>query len=298
MARLVIADAHVHLWDLERNRYPWLQPAEPSGPFGKTAAIRHTYLLDDYLEDAAHQKVDRIVHVEAGWDPADTLGEMAWIQQLFDSRGAPHAHIAHIDLASDDARSLIARHAEFSLFRGVRDRLQDGDFTKSDGGDTRIDDPAWRRGLALLDAAGLAFDLQAPPPLAEKAAHLARSFEGVRFVLTHAGYPPAPDDRPAHERWREGLQRLAEPSNVFIKMSGLMLAEKHWDPSHARAAAHALLAAFGPDRVMISSNFPVDRLFASLDTLFDHYREWLSEWPEAEQRQMLHGNACRIYRMT
>jgi len=55
---LPIADAHVHFWHLEHHRYPW--PAQPEGPFGKTAAIRHSYLLDNYFDDSARQNVARM----------------------------------------------------------------------------------------------------------------------------------------------------------------------------------------------------------------------------------------------
>jgi predicted TIM-barrel fold metal-dependent hydrolase len=297
MTQVPIADAHVHFWDLERNHYPWLMPPEPAGPFGRTAAIRKTYLLGDYRSDAARQDIARMVHVEAGWDPADPLGEMRWIQAMADRQGAPHAHIAHIDLAADNARGLIESHAGFPLFRGVRDRLQQGDFTRSNPAATRIDDPAWLAGLKVLDERGLAFDLQAPPRLADKAAALVRAYPGIRFVLTHAGYPPSPVDQEAFARWRDGLAALAERPNVTIKLSGLVLGEKAWRPAHAHLTAQAVIAAFGTDRVMIASNFPVDRLFAPLDDLFGQYRQWLSAWPEAEQRKMLHDNARRIYRL-
>jgi predicted TIM-barrel fold metal-dependent hydrolase len=293
---LPIADAHVHFWDLEQNRYPWLAPAEPSGPFGKTSAIRKTYLLDDYRIDAASQNVVRMVHVEAGWNPADHLGEMRWIQTMADRQGAPHAHIAHIDLAAQDAAALIAKHAAYPLFRGVRDRLQDGDFTKSDGAHTRIDDPQWRRGMGELDRLGLVFDLQAPFALSQRAAALARIFSGVRFVLTHAGYPPSPEN-PAYERWADGIAMLAEQPNIAIKLSGLMLSEKTWVPDHARQMAELLLSHFGMERVMVASNFPVDRLFTPLDELFNSYRTWLREFSLSDQRKVLHDNASRIYRL-
>ena len=292
-----IADAHVHFWDLEHQRYPWLEPAEPRGPFGKTAAIRKTYLLDDYLADASRQNVVRLVHVEAGWDPDDAMGEIRWIQALADERGAPHAHIAHIDLAAENACALIERHAAFPLFRGVRDRLQQGDFTQADGSKTRIDDPIWRADLKILDERGLVFDLQAPPALASKAAALAHDYPGVRFVLTHAGYPPSPVDEVAFAHWRDGLAALAEHPNVTIKLSGLVLGEKAWRPDRARQGAEAVITAFGTDRVMVASNSPVDRLFAPIGDLFDHYRQWLSAWPESEQRKMLHDNTCRIYNL-
>jgi len=296
MLVLPIADAHVHFWDLEHHRYPWLEPAEPSGPFGRTAAIRKTYLLDQYLDDAAAQNVTRLVHVEAGWDPADALGEMRWIQSIADQRGAPHAHIAHIDLADARAAELIAEHAQYPLFRGVRDRLQQGDFTKGGTQDTAIDNPRWRAGMQALNDRGLCFDLQASPTLAHKAAALARAFPEVRFILTHAGYPPSPDDD-VFAAWIDGIQALANEPNIAVKLSGLMLAEKAWRPEHAKVAAEHLIAAFGTARVLVASNFPVDRLFAPLNELFTHYRRWFATWPEPEQRQMLHDNACRLYRL-
>jgi predicted TIM-barrel fold metal-dependent hydrolase len=290
-----IADAHVHFWDLEHHRYPWLEPQEPSGPFGKTARIRKTYLLDDYRQDAVHQNVTRQVHVEAGWDPSDPLGEMEWIQRMADERGAPHAHMAHIDLAAADAGALIELHAKYPLFRGVRDRLQEGDFTQNAQVRTRMDDPAWRAGLRALEERGLLFDLQSPPLLAEKSAELVRTHPGISFIVTHAAYPPSPSDERAFARWLDGLSALAESPNVYIKLSGLMLGEKKWQPDHAHAAANAVVAAFGVDRVMVASNFPVDRLFAPLDDLFGHYRRWLRHLPDADQHKVLCENACRIF---
>ena len=84
---------------------------------------------------------------------------------------------------------------------------------------------------------------------------------------------------------------------MTIKLSGLVLGEKAWRPDRARQGAEAVITAFGTDRVMVASNSPVDRLFAPIGDLFDHYRQWLSAWPESEQRKMLHDNTCRIYNL-
>ena len=71
MERLPFIDAHVHLWDLARIRYAWLSPPfSDEGPNGNVAAIASTYLLDDYLREAAEWNVVGMVHVEAGASPA------------------------------------------------------------------------------------------------------------------------------------------------------------------------------------------------------------------------------------
>ena len=289
-----VADAHFHLWDIERHDYPWLAPAEPEGPFGKTADIRRTYLLDEYLADSANQEVRRAVHVEAGWNPSDPLGEMRWIQGIADARGFPHAHVAHVDLAAGNAAQLIEEHSRFALFRGVRDRLQSGDFTASSAAHTRIDDPQWLLGMQVLDDLGLVFDLQAPASLAKKAASMAGRFPRVRFVMTHAGYPPAPNG-PDFAGWLDGISILSEVPNISIMLSGLALGTKKWIPSHGHTIAKALLHRFGSSRVLVASNFPVDRLFATFDDLFGCYRSWLRGLSEVDQGKVLHDNACRIY---
>jgi predicted TIM-barrel fold metal-dependent hydrolase len=295
MDRLAIADTHIHLWDLERDKYPWLQSGKPLGPFGERSDLARTYRLEHYVADAARQNVTGIVHIEAGWDPADPVGETRWVQEVADRYGAPHAIIGHANLAEADAAATIEAHARFPLFRGIRCRLQQGDFLRGQTSRAVIDNPRWRRGLRLVQERGLSFDLQAPPALMGAAATLADAHPGLQFVLTHAGYPPPPADQ-AFPRWQAGIRGLAARPNVAVKLSGFVLSERAWIPAHAGAAAQEVIARFGPARVMVASNFPVDRLFAGLDDLFDSYREWLSGWPEADQRRMLSGNAERIYR--
>ena len=78
-----IADAHHHLWDLENNRYPWLQ--EPVEHFaGDYSDIRRTYLIGDLHQDAAEFELSKSVHLQAEFDHSDPVGETAWLQSVHD----------------------------------------------------------------------------------------------------------------------------------------------------------------------------------------------------------------------
>ena len=79
---LRIVDGHVHLWDLSRARYGWLQDDPlPNNPAGDMSPIANAnYLLDDYLADTAGWHVDKIVHVEAGQPMGQQLAETDWLQ--------------------------------------------------------------------------------------------------------------------------------------------------------------------------------------------------------------------------
>src|SRR5687768_13422009 len=99
MERLPFIDAHVHLWALARIRYAWLTPPfSDEGPNGNVAPIASTYLLDDYLREAAGRNVIGMVHVEAGADPAQALEETDWLQAMANERAMPNAIVAHAAL--------------------------------------------------------------------------------------------------------------------------------------------------------------------------------------------------------
>ena len=78
-ADLLIADAHLHIWDAQAHRYPWLGDEPLTFRYGDYSALPRRYLVDDYRRDAAGWRVIRGVHVEAEWDPADPVGEMEFI---------------------------------------------------------------------------------------------------------------------------------------------------------------------------------------------------------------------------
>ena len=80
MAIKRFVDAHVHLWQLDRLRYPWLTPPfSDDGPNGSVEAIATDYGLDDYLADAAGYPVEKLVHIDAGAHPDDALAETKWL---------------------------------------------------------------------------------------------------------------------------------------------------------------------------------------------------------------------------
>jgi len=291
-----IADAHVHLWDLDRNPYPWLREAEPTGPFGKTARIRHSYRLADYLQDAQGQEVRRFAHIEAGWDPADPVAETRWLQGLAEAQGAPHAIIGHADLAAAGLGSILDAHARASpLFVGVRDRLQQE--IHQGGG---APDAAWLAAMARRARASERARPELRPAIAARpdaaGRRAGRCHPRLRFVLTHAGYPPRRDD-PARDLWRDGMRRLADCPNVVVKLSGFVPPSAASTRMASRPRSGRSSRASARDASWSPSNFPVDRLFASLDALFSAYREALGLSSLADQDRMLHDNACEVYKM-
>jgi predicted TIM-barrel fold metal-dependent hydrolase len=296
-----IVDAHHHLWDLEANRYPWLSPATRH-PAGDLTPICKSYLLADFLEDARNQELAKSVHLQAEIDHADALEETAWLQRIADdpdSGGFPDGIVAFADLADPRIETVLEAHARYPNVRGIRFLLNYEKGAPLYCATTRGDwltDPQWRRGYALLEKYGLSFDLQIFWQQMTDAADLARAFPNVQLILNHTGMPRSAD--PDYVvGWRRGMRTLAEAPNVAAKISGLAMFHHGWTPAVIRPFVLDTIEIFGPERCMLASNFPVDKLQSSYDALWSAFDRITAGFSEPERRALFHDNAIGYYRL-
>jgi predicted TIM-barrel fold metal-dependent hydrolase len=282
-----IADAHQHYWDPRANYHPWLCDPEPI-PFryGDYADLRRPYLPADYFADARGLDIVKTVYIETEWDPRDPLGESAWVERLRRETGFPTVMVAQAWLDRDDAASVLERQAGFAFVRGVRHKPRRGQMREA----------RWRAGYAHLARLGLRFDLQAPWSELADAAELCRAFPDTPLNLNHTGLP-AERSAEALAGWKTALRTLAAYPNAAIKVSGLGQPGKPWTAAANRDVVLAALEAFGTERAMFASNFPVDSLCAGFAEIYSGFREIVKDFPAAEQRRLFHDNAVRIYAM-
>jgi len=221
--QLPVVDAHHHFWDLQRNYHPWLCD-EPPIPFryGDYRALRRSYLPEDYARDASAFNVVASVYVEAEWDPADPIGETRWVEAIAEQSGLPSVVVAQAWLDRDDIEEVLAGQASFSRVRSVRHKPKAAPGAEAvvPGVKGSMGDPRWRRGFALLEGHGLAFDLQTPHWHLAEAYELAVDFPNTRIILDHTGLP-ADRSRAGLAAWRRSMQQLSRAPNVVVKISGL-----------------------------------------------------------------------------
>lgn len=294
-----LVDAHMHLWDLKRIRYPWLTPPLPVGITGDVTPIARDYLLEDYQRDAAQSgvQVRKIVHIEAGADPADALAETRWLQALSDGGGFPQAIVAHAELEQPGAAALLEQHAAHRSVRGIRQILNwHPDPAKTYTPRNLLEDAAWHAGFAHLARHGLSFDLQIYPAQMPSAARLAALHPDTLLVVNHTGMP-VQRDAAGLEAWRGGMRLLAAQPNVAVKISGLAMLDWHWSAESLRPFVLETLEIFGAARAMLASNFPVDRLFGEFGQYFEAYEHLLGGASAAERAALYGGTAERLYRI-
>lgn len=293
MTKIRIVDPHIHLWDLRTGFYPGLET--PSAGFiGSNAAIARNYLADEYIAEAGDRfEITGAVHIEAF--PTDPVGEVAHLQTVADAQDLQLGIVGYVDLSRPDLSSILDRQRQYTAFRGIRQVLN----LHPDPGLTYVDtdfmaDPAWQRGLRELCKRGLSFDLQLYPHQAEAAAAFARGNPDLPIILNHTGMWA--DRSPAGwAQWKSSLRLLATNDNVSVKISGLGMFDHTWSAPGIAPLVFETLDAFGTERSMFASNFPVDKLFSSYGAIWSAFDSLTAAFSEDEKDALFRGNAARIY---
>ena len=291
-----IIDAHHHFWDPRTNYHPWLRDTPPV-PFryGDYSALKRRYLAAEYFADAAPLNVVKTVYIETEWDPADAAREMRYVDQLRRESGFPSVAIAQAWLERDDCATLLAQHAQYDFVRGIRHKPR-ANKSARDAAPGGMTDPAWRAGYARLTPNGLHFELQTPWWHLFEAAQLARDFPDTLIVLNHTGLPA---DRSVEgiTGWKRAMQIFAACPNAAVKISGIGQAGEPWTVEANRDIVLTTIDLFGAQRCMFASNFPVDGLCASYQTIFNGFDAIVAHFSDAERRGLFHDNAVRFYRI-
>ena len=295
-----IVDPHMHLWDLGQHRYPWLDTPSDEGVNGDYRQICRSYLVPHYRAESAKFEVIKAVHVQAEIAPEDAVAESRWLQSLADdpnSGGLPQGIVAYCNLAAPDATEVLAAHADHFNLRGIRQLLNTSpdprlSFTPTDW----LNDPAWMAGFALLAQHDLSFDLQVYAHQMADAARLARRYPSTRIILNHAGMPHS-RSRDGIAAWIDGLRQLAACDNTAVKISGLGMMQHDWSTDSIRPFVLDVIEIFGPDRSCFASNFPVDELYSSFDTLWSAFSDITATASEDDRDKLFRRTAETLYRI-
>lgn len=274
----MIVDAHHHLWDLSVRDQDWI--TDP--PMG---AIRRSFLEPDYL--AAAPEVTASVLVQTIAVPEETPEFLA----VAAASSVVGAVVGWTDLTSPAVGDVLAElrgGPDGSWLRGIRHGVQ---------GEP---DPEWLcrkdvwRGLAAAGASGLVYDLLTLPHQLPAARKTVAALPDVSFVVDHCSKPAIGADA---GEWAESMRSLAAHENVTCKLSGLVTEAdwKSWDVASLRPYFEVVLDAFGPDRLMFGSDWPVCLLAASYSEWLSAARELVSELSPDEQASIFAGTARRVY---
>ncbi|MFF7520177.1 amidohydrolase family protein [Streptomyces pseudovenezuelae] len=276
---MTVVDAHHHVWDLSVRDQDWIASDSP---------LRRNFTLADLAPEAAAAGVDRTVLVQTVTVPEETPEFLAL--------AADHELVAGVvgwtDLTRPDIADELARLRSLpggTRLKGIRHQVQ---------GEP---DPGWllrpdvRRGLAAVADAGLVYDLVVLPHQLPACVKAAESLPQLTFVLDHLGKPPIASGGP--EPWATDVRALAALPNTVCKLSGMVTEADlaTWTIDDLRPYADTVLDAFGPDRLMFGSDWPVCTLGATYGETMSVTKELTAGLGTSERADVLGGTATRTY---
>jgi len=116
------------------------------------------------------------------------------------------------------------------------------------------------------------------------------------IILNHVGQPIKREPE-EFERWKTGIKEIAKNPNVICKLSGVTMTDHNWTIESIKDVFNYVIDAFGVDRCIVASNFPVDKLFGSYDEIYNAYKKVLEQFSNEENTKLFLSNANNIYKI-
>jgi L-fuconolactonase len=272
-------DAHQHFWIYHPAEYDWIDDS--------MSALRRDFLPADLMSELDRSDFQGSVAVQA----RQTIEETRWLLGLAERSPWILGVVGWADLRSPDIRSQLKVLARNPKLVGVRHIVQ------SEPEDRFLLQPEFLRGIATLEEFDLAYDILIYTKHLSVAAEFVERFPRQRFVLDHLAKPPIKSGQV--DSWANGIRRLAEFPNMFCKLSGLVTEAdwQHWQPEQFVPFLDVAFESFGPDRLMIGSDWPVCLVAASYQRASEVVKTYLQAKSVECRKAVLGGNAQRFWRL-
>jgi len=251
------------------------------------AVLRRNFLPRDLKPELKNNGFQGSVAVQA----RQTLEETRWLLDLAERSAWILGVVGWVDLRSPDVRSQLKVLAGNPKLVGIRHIVQ------SEPDDRFLLQPEFLRGISVLEEFDLAYDILIYSEHLPVAADFVERFPRQRFVLDHLAKPPIKSGN--IDSWAQGISRLAAFPNVFCKLSGLVTEadRQHWDAEQIVPFLDVAFKCFGPDRLMIGSDWPVCLVAASYARAIEVVKSYLLQKTPERQDRVLGGNAQRFWRL-
>jgi len=285
MAPLRLIDTHVHFWDPRRLNYAWLQGS---------ALLNRPYEARDYPARERGLATDALVFVECDADPGQSLEEIRFVEEQARADDRIRAIVAHAPLELGAAVEPLLEQsvARSSRVRGIRRILQ----AEPDVG-ALLRSAAFIEGARLLSRFGLHFEITVNYTQMDAVIEFVQAVPQLPMVLDHCGKPGIRHDQ--LDLFRRHATELARHPNILCKLSGLATEAEHdsWTEAQLLPYIDTALQAFGPERLLYGSDWPVCLLAISPARWVEVLERALQECSVGERQQIFHDNAVKLYRL-
>ena len=271
-------DAHQHFWSYNPVRDSWIDAS--------MEVIRKDFLPKDLKPILEANAIDGCIVVEANPSEAETN----FLLDLAHKNPFIKGVVGWEDLCSDDVEERLKHFSENKIFKGVRYLLQveNEDFVLRED---------FQHGISKLSQLNLAYDVLIFPKHLANVIKLVEKFPNQQFVIDHIAKPQI--SKGLDPGWVKDIKKLGTFKNVACKISGMVTETENFnfEPKDFTPFLDTMVAAFGTDRLLFGSDWPVCLLASEYKSVLQIIENYFIDFSEEEQRQIMGGNAIKMYNL-
>ena len=270
-------DSHQHFWQFNPTRHDWITD--------DMSVIQRDFLPSDLDPILQKNNIDGCISVQAD----QTEVETDFLLKLADNHDFIKGVVGWVDLRADNIYERLEHYSQFKGLKGFRHIVQ---------GETDTEfmlRPKFKNGITELKLYDFTYDILIYHDQLAQAIQFVKLFPNQKFVLDHIGKPDIKSGE--YALWQINITKLALHQNVYCKISG-MVTESEWDdwkPSDFKIYLDTVVKAFGTERLMYGSDFPVCTLAATYEAQLNIVTSYFSSFTNVEKRKIMGDNASKFY---
>jgi len=270
-------DSHQHFWNYDPVKYSWIDD--------QMAVIQKDFLPADLEPVLKNNGFDGCITVQSDQSEKENEFQLANAEAHDFIKGV----VGWVDLQSVLVEERLDYYQQFEKLKGFRHVLQ---------GEPQRDfmlRPAFLQGISLLKRYSYTYDILIFPDQLVYTADFVSRFPDHPFVIDHIAKPNIKNQQIGE--WEKGIRKIAKFENVFCKVSGMVTEAdwQLWKPADFYACLHVIVEAFGMDRLMFGSDWPVCKVAAGYEQVVAIVKDYFSAFSKAEQEKFFGENALKFY---
>lgn len=271
-------DSHQHFWKYNQVRDAWIDES--------MKVIRRDFLPEDLRPILKDNAIDGCIAVQA--DQSET--ETEFLLNLAKNNPEIKGVVGWVDLRAANVEERLAYYSKNPIFKGVRHIVQ----AESE---TFVLQEDFQKGIGKLAKFGLTYDILVTPNQLENVCKLIDKFPNQKFVLDHLGKPYIKNGK--IENWEENIRKLTKFTNVSCKLSGFVTEADwgNWKVDNFKVYFDVIFEAFGVDRILFGSDWPVCQLAAEYKEVVQIVDNYIGKFSTIQQNKIMGENAVEFYNL-
>jgi len=276
----MVIDAHQHFWRYQTSKQTWIDDS--------MALLKRDFLPRDLQKELAENQVDGCVSIQAEHSESETL----FLLRLAEEHPFIKGVVGWVDFRSAKVEERLSFFSTFAKLRGFRHIVQgekDVNFL------LRKD---FLNGIGLLEKYGFTYDILVFPHQLGAVLGFVKQFPNQKFIIDHLAKPYIKDG--FFEGWALLMKAVAQHQNVYCKISGMVTEADwaHWKQEDFVPYLEVVFEAFGMDRVLFGSDWPVCLLATNYSEAKGIVEDFIVQFSEDEQEKLFGSNAIRFYNLS